>query len=66
MSKDFEDSFIKSSRSKPFRKGKKKSYNESIDHQTHRHQKINFKKYLDELREEELTNFEEEYDNIDE
>lgn len=54
MSKDFEDMFIKTSRSKPFRKGKKKSYNESIDYQTNRHQKINFRKYLDELNEIEL------------
>ena len=54
MSKDFEDSFIKSSRSKPFKKSKKKSYNESIDHDQNRHQKINFKKYLDDLYEEEL------------
>ena len=54
MEKDFEDSFIKSSRSKPFRKGKKKSFNESIDHQAKRQQKISLKKYLEDLHEEEL------------
>lgn len=62
MTKDLEDSFIiKSSRSKPFRKGKKKSFNESVDHQEKRHQKINFKKYLDEIREEELDYLDDEY-----
>lgn len=62
MTKDFEDSFIKTSRSKPFRKGKKKTYNESVDHQAKRHQKINFKKYLDEVNEQEI---EDEYENFD-
>lgn len=62
MAKDFEDSFIKTSRSKPFRKGKKKTYNESTDHQVNRHQKINFRKYLDEVYEEEL---EEEFEDLD-
>lgn len=62
MTRDLEDSFIiKSSRSKPFRKGKKKSFNESIDHQEKRHQKINLKKYLDEIKEEELDYHDYEY-----
>lgn len=54
MSKKIEDIFMKTSRCKSFKKNKKKTYNETIDYQAKRHQKINFKKYLNNVFEEEL------------
>lgn len=41
---------------------KKKSYNEAIDHQAIRHQKINFKKYLEDVDTEYYNDDDELYD----
>lgn len=58
--KDSDELFVKSSRVNSKKKGKKKkSYNESYDHQVLRHQKINFRKYLEEINDEELMDVDE-------
>ena len=60
MSKETDIDYVKESRQKGGKSRKKKTYNESFDYQTQRHQKISFKKYIEEL-EEDLEDDEEDY-----